>query len=284
MITQTTATLHGSVTSSIAVSDCHFDYGTTLSYGSSIPCSTLPGSGTTPVSAALSGLTPNTTYHVRLSVTNDGGTATGGDQSFTTLSALEYGRCIKVTTGTGLYGGASCTTLGGEKKYEWYSAFGSAKPILKTHFTLAIKEKTEAKLQTAGGQIITCKGQIGTGEYTGNKTIGGVSLTFTDCHLGETGSCQSTGAAEGEVRSSTLVGELGVIKTSTEGPIKNLVGTDYKPASGETVAAFSCAGTAVSVTGSVIGELKRDSMVTKAAVKFVRVQRRAETDALRRKP
>jgi hypothetical protein len=268
-ITRTTATLHGSVSSSIAVSDCHFDYGTTTSYGSSIPCSTPPGSGTTSVSAALSGLSANTTYHFRLSTTNDGGTASGGDQSFTTLSTLEYGRCIKVSTGTGLYAGAGCTTLGGEKKYEWYPAFGSAKPIVKTHFTLAIKEKTEAKLQTAGGQIITCKGQSGSGEYTGNTTIGNIALTFTGCHLGETASCQSAGAAEGEVRSTTLVGELGVIKTSTEGPLKNLVGTDYKPASGETVAAFSCAGTAVTVTGSVIGELKRDSMVTKAPVKFV---------------
>jgi hypothetical protein len=71
------------------------------------------------------------------------------------------------------------------------------------------------------------------------------------------------------VRSSTLVGKLGVIKTSTEGSAKNLVGTDYAPASGETVAAFSCAGTAVRVTGSVIGELKRNGMVTKAPVKFV---------------
>ncbi len=268
-IGKTSATLHGSVTSSIALSDCHFDYGTSTSYGSAIPCSTLPGSGSTSVAADLSGLSPSTIYHFRLSVTNDGATTTGGDQSFTTLAPLEYGRCIKVSTGTGLYGSGSCTTLGGEKNYEWYSAFGSARPLVKTHFTLATSAKAEAKLQTTGGQLITCKGQGATGEYTGNKTVGGVTLTFTGCHLGETGTCQSAGAALGEVRSSALVGQLGVIKASAEGPAKDLVGNDYLPAAGETFAAFSCAGTPVSVTGSVIGELKRNAMVTTAPVKFV---------------
>jgi hypothetical protein len=205
-------------------------------------------------------------------VTNDGGIGVGGDLSFTTLSPLEYGRCIKVSTGGGLYSGSSCTTLGGEKKYEWYSAFGSARPLAKKHFTLAIKEKSESKLQTAGGQIVTCAGQTGAGEYTGNKSIGNVTLTFTGCHLGAAESCHSEASAEGEVRSSTLVGQLGVIKTSTEGPAKNLVGTDLEPESGGVMFAFTCGSTAVTVTGSVIAELKRDAMTTKAPVKFVQAK------------
>ncbi len=82
------ATLNGSVNpEGSPVSDCHFEYGTSVTYGSIIPCSSLPGSGTSPVaeSAAVSGLIPNTEYHVRLVATGPGGTSYGSDVSFTTL-------------------------------------------------------------------------------------------------------------------------------------------------------------------------------------------------------
>src|SRR2546427_4791988 len=60
------------------------EYGTTETYGTSIACSALPGEGTSPVavSAALSGLTANTTYHFRISATNASGTSKGLDASF----------------------------------------------------------------------------------------------------------------------------------------------------------------------------------------------------------
>jgi hypothetical protein len=271
-ITPTGATLRGSVYSATAFTDCHFDYGSSPFYGSSVPCSTMPGSGTNTVSASPTGLSPNTTYHFRVVVANQSGTTPGNDRSFTTLppqSPPEYGRCLKVTTGTGQYAGATCTTLGGEKKYEWYPAFTGPKPMVKTHFTTKIKELTEAKLQTVGGQLITCKGETGTGEYSGVKTVANVTIKLTGCHRGELGSCQSSGAAEGEVVSATLDGELGVIKKSVEGPIKDVIGTDLKPVSGDVVAAFACAGTTVAVTGSVIGEVKRDGMASTAPIKFV---------------
>ena len=87
-VKQTTATLGGTVDpEGQNVTDCHFEYGPTSSYGTSIPCATLPGSGTTPVSvsAPVSGLTPNGTYHYRLLATNGSGTSYGADQQFTTL-------------------------------------------------------------------------------------------------------------------------------------------------------------------------------------------------------
>ena len=87
-LTQTAATLNASVNPNEgAVSDCHFEYGSTEAYGSSVPCSSLPGSGTSPVavSAALGTLSANTTYHFRILATNAGGTGQGGDQAFTTL-------------------------------------------------------------------------------------------------------------------------------------------------------------------------------------------------------
>jgi sugar lactone lactonase YvrE len=75
------------------VINCQFDYGTTTSYGSSAPCSQSPGSGSSPVpvSATLSGLTANTTYHFRLEATNGVGTGYGQDDTFTTSTASSSG-------------------------------------------------------------------------------------------------------------------------------------------------------------------------------------------------
>jgi hypothetical protein len=72
------------------VSDCHFDYGTTTSYGSTAPCASAPGSGESAVAvaASLGNLSPASTYHFRVSATNAAGTSTGSDQTFTTLAAL----------------------------------------------------------------------------------------------------------------------------------------------------------------------------------------------------
>jgi phosphodiesterase/alkaline phosphatase D-like protein len=86
-ITQTAATLNATVNPNGGeVSKCEFEYGTTKSYGSTAPCSSLPGSGTSPVavSASVTGLAANTTYHFRISATNASGTSKGADQKFET--------------------------------------------------------------------------------------------------------------------------------------------------------------------------------------------------------
>ena len=69
-----------------------FEYGTTSAYGQSVP---FPeGSGGEGLSArtiwaAVSGLAPGTTYHYRVVVRNELGTAVGSDQTFTTLTAAQ---------------------------------------------------------------------------------------------------------------------------------------------------------------------------------------------------
>ena len=88
-MTGSTATLHGTVNPNGAnIADCHFEYGTTTSYGTTAPCVETVGSGSSAVAvhADLSGLTPNMTYHVRLDAAGDSGPGQGSDITFTTAA------------------------------------------------------------------------------------------------------------------------------------------------------------------------------------------------------
>jgi hypothetical protein len=65
----------------------HFEFGTTTAYGlNSADASAGSGQTANAVSAAISGLTPGTTYHYRLVATNTSGTVNGQDQTFTTAA------------------------------------------------------------------------------------------------------------------------------------------------------------------------------------------------------
>jgi hypothetical protein len=88
---QTLATLNATVNpNGEPVEDCHFDYGLTTSYGSSVSCAKPPGSGSeaVAVSASLEGLSPGTTYDARIVASNSTGTSYGVDEPFTTSPAL----------------------------------------------------------------------------------------------------------------------------------------------------------------------------------------------------
>ena len=81
------ATLNGTVNPNGAATTYRFEYGTTTSYGESVPAvGGSAGSGTSAVSvnATAERLEPGTTYHFRLVASNGGGTTYGSDQTFHT--------------------------------------------------------------------------------------------------------------------------------------------------------------------------------------------------------
>ncbi|MGA9876951.1 MAG: hypothetical protein WBQ21_14205 [Solirubrobacteraceae bacterium] len=85
-------TLNGSVDpEGKPIGSCVFEYGSTSAYGQSVPCSPASlGSGTTPVavSAQLTGLSPETVYHYRLSAENAAGKSSTPDQELHTGPVL----------------------------------------------------------------------------------------------------------------------------------------------------------------------------------------------------
>jgi hypothetical protein len=81
------ATLEGTVNpDGVAITDCHFDYGTTTSYGQVAACVETVGSGMSEVAvhADVTGLAPGTTYHFRLQASNSEGASFGTDAVFST--------------------------------------------------------------------------------------------------------------------------------------------------------------------------------------------------------
>ena len=97
---QTTATLNATVNPNGGeVTDCHFEYGASPAYGSSVPCAISPGSGSSPVavSAQLTGLSAKSAYHFRIVATNTGGTDLGGEQAFTTATAVPIGETLSAS-------------------------------------------------------------------------------------------------------------------------------------------------------------------------------------------
>lgn len=84
-----TATLNAAVTPNGSATSVAFEYGTSVSYGSTTSSQSI-GSGNSPQSVAtnLSGLAANTTYHFRVIATNAQGTSYGPNQTFNTSTTL----------------------------------------------------------------------------------------------------------------------------------------------------------------------------------------------------
>lgn len=84
-VTQSGATLEGTVNPNEKATTYHFNYGPTATYGHETPEEPAgAGSVALPVSASLTGLTPGTPYHYQLVAKNGAATIPGGDRTFTT--------------------------------------------------------------------------------------------------------------------------------------------------------------------------------------------------------
>jgi outer membrane protein assembly factor BamB/N-acetylneuraminic acid mutarotase len=88
-VSNSSATLNGSLDPHGLTTSVHFQYGTTTNYGFTAAVQTQSGNTFRNVSANISGLTASTTYHFRIVATNSAGTTVGGDRTFITLSSTE---------------------------------------------------------------------------------------------------------------------------------------------------------------------------------------------------
>jgi hypothetical protein len=90
LVTSATATLNGTVTANTLNTTASFEWGLTTAYGNTISAVPLTVTGNTPtaISAAITGLATNTTYHFRAKGANAAGTNYGADLTFTTSGGV----------------------------------------------------------------------------------------------------------------------------------------------------------------------------------------------------
>jgi hypothetical protein len=290
LVSQDSARIKGSAEpNGYALSECEFEYGTSESYGASVPCVAPPGSGNS-VSAPVSGLGENTTYDYRIVATNSLGTSKSTNESFKTLSgegSPEYGRCV-ATKKDGNYSNGGCTSVAEKKgepdhkgSFEWVPGRASTCVAKKKgEYTNAACTTKSAKprkgtyelaggagytstggpvtLETPGlgaGKIL-CTGSSATGEVTGTKT-GVARLTFTGCEASGK-KCASEGA-DGTPSGSAGVITTNLLDTKLLGPVRTEIGEevwiDYASAEHQPYwAELGCGGgTLYRMTGSVSG-------------------------------
>jgi hypothetical protein len=149
-LTTTSATLNGTVNDNGSDTTITFNFGLDTGYGSSVSAGTVAaGSGVTPVSAAISGLTCNTTYHFRVNASNAAGSVSGNDATFTTSACLAQ----SITFGT-----APTIVVGGTGTVS-ATGGGSGNPV-------TFSPQTPAVCTTSG-----TNGTTVTGVTTGTCTI-----------------------------------------------------------------------------------------------------------------
>jgi hypothetical protein len=251
-VSQTAATLNATVNpNGEQVTACSFEYGNSLPYSKSAPCTPSPGEGESAVAVAaqVSALAPNTTYHFRISATSAGGTSVGDDETFQTGESLpERGRCLNAS-GHGGYTSSTCTTASepGKGTFEWLPGAGASKLTL---------QGGALTLETVHKAKIICANVTGSGEYTGPKTEL-LHLTLTGCEESGHGECHDEKQTSGEISLSTLEGALGTITQPkpAKKPKPPSIGSSLRVADGlSALAAFIC-GTAanqVVLEGSAI--------------------------------
>ena len=119
---QSGVTLTGLVNANNAVTSYSFEYGVSPSLGSATPAATVGGDTTTPVSAALTGLTPGTLYYYRLSGSNGLGSAQSAIATFTTLPNAPPFVVTGAASGIGPGGATVAATVhsGGNATTYWF--------------------------------------------------------------------------------------------------------------------------------------------------------------------
>jgi hypothetical protein len=159
-ITGATATLNATVNPHGGEGECKFEYGLTEAYGSSIACSSSPGSGEAPVavSAALGGLTERTSYHYRITSTIEAVRSLGADSTFTTKFASSV---LALSPTHGPEAGGKKVTITGEDLAEATAVeFGATSVSFKVNSAESITATAPAGIagETVDVRVKTPKG------------------------------------------------------------------------------------------------------------------------------
>lgn len=171
----------------------------------------------------------------------------------------EFGHCVNGLESEGQYSDRECTvTTGSPKLWEW-------RPATSGDFTI---QKGKTKFATAAGTL-ECSGLRGQGTFTDAKTVDEFDFAFTGCKLGPS-QCASSGAAAGEIVTSTLVVHLGFAEVA--GPkktTKQVSAVEFSPVASESpFAQFSCGASSVTLMGAPIAAITHKAQTRTLVISF----------------
>ncbi len=186
------------------------------------------------------------------------GSVSGG--LFDYIEAPSFGTCGRTLWGEipEEFSDNQCTTHSSGGGHEWEPFYDGG---------LVSVSKKPVVLETAGVKV-TCKTETGTGALTSNKTAGSLVWTLAGCER-LTQPCSSSGAPSGSIVTEALQGSIAVYKPGAKGnKLKDKAGLVISPAHEGPVAQFSCGGTSIVVSGSVIGALPTNKVKPTLALKL----------------
>lgn len=174
-VTSTSATLRGSVNPAGTSSTAKFQFGLTSEYGTDLIIALAPDNGLSSqaVSATLTGLTPGTVHHFRVSASNTWGTVDGGDLVFTTQTPFEEWAAGKGLAGPSSAPSADADLDGSSNLLEW--AFGT-EPLAAEISALTFADSV---LTTRGSPVIQISGGDLRAVFCRRKNGAWAGLTYT---------------------------------------------------------------------------------------------------------
>jgi hypothetical protein len=188
---------------------------------------------------------------------NDGGG--GGGQP------PEFGRCVKLSSASGAFATATCTTESttGTGSYEWFPG------VVAGGFTTSLKPATLVTFETTSKQKLTCTGESGSGSITGAQSVGGIVMTFSGC-ASAGGACTSPAQVSGVIVTSSLQGTVGIERiTEKEGREVQHLAISYSAEGGGALLEYACgAGAEVAIEGAALAPAPSDHMAKTTALKF----------------
>jgi hypothetical protein len=159
-VTDSTATLSGTVNPEGAAVKVSFQFGTSTAYGQSTAVQTLaPGNVATPFTEALTGLPAGTTVHYRAVATSDFGTFAGADQTLTTSTPTPPPTVGTATVGhakvTGTTAAVRVTCTGAPGAQCKLSLNMSVTETLRGHKVIAVAARLRHKVVSVGSTHVT---------------------------------------------------------------------------------------------------------------------------------
>ncbi|MEI7661019.1 MAG: hypothetical protein WCK34_02415 [Bacteroidota bacterium] len=164
-VTYNSAILNGSVNASGETETVSFDYGSTISYGTTVAAvpPTVTGSSVTPVNAALSSIQPNTTYHYRVKSMAGNLSFYGSDLTFTTPSNTKTLHLTSVIL-EGLYTGNGTMSQAYDENGPHWAAGVADHLTVELHsstpgyYSTTVYTATDVVLGTNGNATVTIPG------------------------------------------------------------------------------------------------------------------------------